>query len=555
MTDVSVIIGAYNAMPYLIRSVQSVLDQTIGSDRIELIAVNDGSTDDTGDELDRFAKAHPSTVRVIHQENSGGPAKPRNVGLSLATGRYVFFLDADDYLGPEALDRMVTMADENNTDVVLGKMVGVGGRGAPKSMFRQDQPKTDVFSSRAYWTLNPMKLFRRELIEQHNLRFPPELRLGQDQVFTAGAYLHASGISILSSYDCVYWVTRDDGGNNTVSTGGAAHRVRIMATMLPLVGEAVPPGERRDHLMDRHMTQEFHHALLHIRMEPDIEARARYLDQLREIVSTWHSSSLMSRVPAAVRVREHLLRVGRYESLLTFQEWLDEHLDRIGRSRESGWLSTLPNRVLVEKEKFYGEYPGFREDSSLPDDLFEVTRELPRAPRATAMIVKGTEVGITGSASVVPSPRIPNPCTPPDLRGTVFTEASVSRGGALLIRASLPVGLPPGPLRLRATSADGAVFEAVGHTGEDGRSLSALLRLRETGEWKLALRHETVKHFTEIPVKTAFTPSPTRWHERGRLRYAKFRVSTSSLIIRVGNVSPIKAVARRIGMGRTPHAP
>lgn len=62
---------------------------------------------------------------MIRQENSGGPSSPRNVGLGKATGRYVFFLDADDRLGPEALERMVAMADRNGTDVVLGKVEGI----------------------------------------------------------------------------------------------------------------------------------------------------------------------------------------------------------------------------------------------------------------------------------------------------------------------------------------------------------------------------------------------------------------------------------------------
>ncbi|WP_328344348.1 hypothetical protein OG873_32180 [Streptomyces violaceus] len=79
------------------------------------------------------------------------------------------------------------MADTNGSDVVLGKMVGVGGRGAPRSMFRRNQPRTDVFSSRVYWTLSPLKLFRRDLIERLELRFRTDLRVGEDQPFVAMA--------------------------------------------------------------------------------------------------------------------------------------------------------------------------------------------------------------------------------------------------------------------------------------------------------------------------------------------------------------------------------
>ncbi len=141
---VTVVIAAYNAMPYLTRCVDSVLGQSLAPEAVEVVAVDDGSTDGTGAELDRFARLHPERVRVVHQENSGGPAAPRNTGIGLARGRYVFFLDADDYLGPEALERMAAMADENGSDVVVGKLVGVGGRTPPTSMFRRDQPDADL---------------------------------------------------------------------------------------------------------------------------------------------------------------------------------------------------------------------------------------------------------------------------------------------------------------------------------------------------------------------------------------------------------------------------
>lgn len=146
--DVTVVVGAYEAMPYLIRCLESVETQTIGADRIEIVAVDDGSTDGTGEYLEEFAARSKVPTRVIRQKNSGGPSGPRNVGLGLARGRYVFFLDADDYFGDEALERMVTMADRAGTDVVLGKVVGVNrGRrsrcgGPPRNASTSTTPRS-----------------------------------------------------------------------------------------------------------------------------------------------------------------------------------------------------------------------------------------------------------------------------------------------------------------------------------------------------------------------------------------------------------------------------
>lgn len=181
--DVSVIIGAYEAMPYLVECLASVEAQSLDPARIEVIAVDDGSTDGSGDCLEEFAARVPMAVTVIRQENSGGPSGPRNVGLAKATGRYVFFLDADDRLGPEALERMVAMADRNGTDVVLGRVEGVN-RKAPRSMWGKTLERTDVFSSNIKFTLSAQKLFRRALLERHGMHFDESLWTGEDAVFS-----------------------------------------------------------------------------------------------------------------------------------------------------------------------------------------------------------------------------------------------------------------------------------------------------------------------------------------------------------------------------------
>ena len=175
--DVTVVIAVYNTMPYLTQCLASVLDQSIGADRLELIAVNDGSTDDSPAELNRWAARHPGTIKVLHQENSGGPAGPSNRALDLATGRYVFFLGADDHLGPEALERLVGAADELDADIVLGRLIGAGGRVVNQGIYKPgNRDDIDLVNSALPWALSNTKLFRRSLLEEHGIRYPEELR-------------------------------------------------------------------------------------------------------------------------------------------------------------------------------------------------------------------------------------------------------------------------------------------------------------------------------------------------------------------------------------------
>ncbi|GAA1935512.1 glycosyltransferase family 2 protein [Streptomyces sodiiphilus] len=400
--DVSVIIGAYNAMPYLTRCVTSVVEQTIGQDRMEIITIDDGSTDGTGEELDRLATAHPGLLRVRHQKNSGGPGGPRNVGLDLARGRYVFFLDADDYLGAEALERMVAMADANASDVVLGKMVGVGGRSAPTLAYKEHLERTDVFSSRVYWNLTVMKLFRRDMIERLGLRFMTDLRLRQDQPFCAMAYLHAANISVITDYDCVYWVFREDGENISRKIKGTAHRVRALGVMLELLGEHVPTGRQRDKLMYRHLVTELRTVLSHL-CEEELETaeRDRLFAEVKRLLNTWHSESLAARLPAIRRLHYHLARQGTLEQLCAVREYVAQQMARNGDERLRNGQGLLPERVLIEDGLAYACYPFFRDDrTGIPDSIFECTRELEAVHRIDSAEITDSTVRITGHAGL-----------------------------------------------------------------------------------------------------------------------------------------------------------
>lgn len=356
--DVSVVVGAYNAMPYLTKCLSSVLEQSIGLDRLELIAVDDGSTDGTGAELDRFAAAYPA-MRVIHQENSGGPAGPRNVGIELARGRYIFFLDADDYLGVEALERMVAMGDRNNSDVVLGRRVGVN-RGTPQSMFRRNQDRADVFTSEVWNILSAQKLFRKSLIDRLGLRFP-NLPIGQDQPFTAKAYLHADVISVLADYDCYYLVRRDDGGNNTTRQKDIRVWLNFVEHMVRLVAEHVAPGEKRDNLMRRHFRDEFRRLCFSERfLEAEPEVKAEAVQRAKAIVDEFYTPRIAAAMPVDGRLRFELIRRGDLDRLV-----------EVVRFHCAG----EPVDELVEDGRVYVKYPFFRDpEAGIPDECYDNTR-------------------------------------------------------------------------------------------------------------------------------------------------------------------------------------
>ncbi|MGW9021168.1 glycosyltransferase family 2 protein [Leucobacter chromiiresistens] len=205
---VSVVIPVYNSMPYLTGTVESLLAQQLAA--FEIIAIDDGSTDGSGAELDRFA-ALDDRVTVVHQENSGWPGMPRNRGLERARGTYVLFMDADDTMAPEALRLMVDQADEHDADVVIPRFEGTGGRQV-QALFER-HPEGPIELARAMETLSPQKLFRRAMLERIGLRFPEGRVRLEDGIFVTRAYIEARRIMFCGAGPLYFIALRDDGGN------------------------------------------------------------------------------------------------------------------------------------------------------------------------------------------------------------------------------------------------------------------------------------------------------------------------------------------------------
>ncbi|RPE43979.1 glycosyl transferase family 2 [Streptomyces sp. Ag109_O5-1] len=393
--DVSVIIGAYEAMPYLVECLASVEGQTLDPVRMEVIAVDDGSTDGTGECLEEFAARAAMPVTVIRQENSGGPSGPRNVGLAKAAGRYVFFLDADDRLGPEALERMVAMADKNNTDVVLGKVEGVN-RKPPTTMWGQTLERTDIFSSNIKFTLSAQKLFRRALLERHDMRFDESLWTGEDALFTMEAYLRADGVSVIADYPCYYLVGRED-GKHVTKTGSYTLRFDSARALMNLIADMVPAGPRRDALMVRPFLVTLLPQFGPKFLKDDDEVRRHKLELAGPLMDAYWNPEVARRLRVHERLRLHLVAVKCPELLPDVIEFVraqkqpEAILEKRGtrvylaypyfRSEPAG----VPDRIYLAEPREARAVEGYRESAA---DMF-----LRRAARKARRILRRTPAG------------------------------------------------------------------------------------------------------------------------------------------------------------------
>ncbi|WP_217206341.1 glycosyltransferase family 2 protein [Streptomyces sp. AC550_RSS872] len=388
--DVSVIVAVYNTMPYLTECLNSLIGQSIGLGRLEIVAVDDGSTDDSGRELDRFAERYPDTVKVIHQANSGGPAAPSNRALDIATGRYVYFIGSDDYLGEEALERMVAAADEHGSDVVVGKMVGTNGRYVHQALYKENAADVSLYDSALPWTLANTKLFRRELVEQHKLRFPEHLPVGSDQPFTIEACVRAKKISVVADYTCYYAVKRGDASNITYRADHLA-RLRCTAEIMDFTAGIVEEGPRRDAVLRRHFTWELAKLVQDDFPALDRELRREICAGIARLADTYFTDGIRDAMDVKRRVRICLAQAGA----------VDELCEAITSEKQHG-----APPFVVEGERAYARYPGFRDPRiGLSDRCFELVGEA-----VPGRLAKGTELltsaweqegeGITYTASV-----------------------------------------------------------------------------------------------------------------------------------------------------------
>ncbi|MFE3031951.1 glycosyltransferase family 2 protein [Streptomyces canus] len=317
---VSVVIPVYNPGNYIEDCVASLRRQSLPPDEFEAIFVDDGSTDDTPARLDALA-AEVANITVIHQEASGWSGKPRNVGIEASQGEFVMFVDNDDYLGDEALERMYDYAVANGADVVVGKMAGKG-RGVPVELFRRNHPRATVDNAPLIDSLTPHKMFRRAFLDRIGLRFPEGRRRLEDHVFVTEAYLRADNVSVLSDYVCYYHLKRDDASNAGFQRFDPVGYFANLREALDVVEKYTEPGKTRDRLFRRWLRNEMVERMRGRRLlaAPE-DYRQELFKEIRGVVVERFGPGVAAGLQPTQQVVAALIADGRLDDLVAFAEW------------------------------------------------------------------------------------------------------------------------------------------------------------------------------------------------------------------------------------------
>lgn len=205
MIDISVIVPVYNVDKYIEQCIRSILLQTYTD--IEIIIVDDGSTDRSSEICDNLSLLD-NRIIVIHQKNEG-VSSARNVGINEANGKWICFVDGDDYLHPQMLEKTISISENQNSDICLCDYYMVYDNGKQKRNKTIDLKYDELITPQKLTEFclktsidNKIcigvpwgKLYRKDYIINNKFSFVPKLKRNQDIVFNLYSFSNASKIS------------------------------------------------------------------------------------------------------------------------------------------------------------------------------------------------------------------------------------------------------------------------------------------------------------------------------------------------------------------------
>ena len=186
---ISIIIPVYNTKQYLQECIESVINQTYTN--LEIIAIDDGSTDGSGQILDEYGKSD-SRIKVIHKENAGVSAA-RNTGLDIAAGDYIGFVDSDDYCATDMFEQLVKTAMTESADAVVCAFIGDKKNTASSLMtFNGIEAIVEIQKATIFMGHLHNKLLKKELVS--NIKLDEQITILEDILFLNYALMQAGKV-------------------------------------------------------------------------------------------------------------------------------------------------------------------------------------------------------------------------------------------------------------------------------------------------------------------------------------------------------------------------
>ncbi len=216
MPKVSIIIPFYNTEKYIGKCLETVVNQTL--DDIEVICVNDCSTDNSLDVVYDFANKD-KRIKVINNPLNLKQGASRNIGIKMATGEYIGFIDSDDWIDLDYFEKLYVAVKKHNSDIALATNVRIGnGKTKKRLIIEKEEFKTNLQEKFDICSLvkNPCptnKIYKRTLLLENNV-FYPENCYCEDKLFTVQAVYYANGVVSVPGVNYYYFRNPDSTVNS-----------------------------------------------------------------------------------------------------------------------------------------------------------------------------------------------------------------------------------------------------------------------------------------------------------------------------------------------------
>jgi len=248
MFKISVIIPCYNVSAYIDRCLNSLLSQTIGFENLQIILVDDASTDDTPKLLKHYESLYPSQISLILCEENGRQGAARNIGLNYALAPYIGFVDSDDWIEPDMYEQLYNKITEYDCDIVSCKILRDDASGQITRRSNPDRQDTliciDSSEEREKFIVSEIigvgvynKLYKKDFLFDNDINFPEKLAY-EDIYFGSLLYLYANRIYILDEYMYHYYVN----WNSTILQLDKAYHKNIFTVSELLRAEYIKRG-------------------------------------------------------------------------------------------------------------------------------------------------------------------------------------------------------------------------------------------------------------------------------------------------------------------------
>ncbi len=294
-TLISIVIPIYNVEKYLDRCIESIVNQTYKN--LEIILVDDGSTDGSPAICDLWAQKD-SRIKTIHKQNEGA-GFTRNVGIENATGKYIFFIDSDDYVDLTMVEKCLVNAQKYDSDVVMfGRNDDVNGtvkkrriiEGDPVFLNEDVQEKVlpTLFTYElGIGTSASMKMFKLDVISENNIRFKSERNVISEDTFFVLEYFYKVNIATVVSENFYYYYKR----GASLTTSYKKNRQQLNDRFLEICLQSVSSVGLYDKLA-HHIMAKYHGltlgALMHI-----VRSDISYKEKFKAIKEILHSKTLL----------------------------------------------------------------------------------------------------------------------------------------------------------------------------------------------------------------------------------------------------------------------